>query len=119
MVRVGLVSPYSYTYPGGVGRHVEALADELIREGHDVRLLAEPPHQPLHLLLPRRPAPLQPAAGSDRGLPRRALDRRALLRWAVPADPERGRSQARARGAEAGSVRGRRAPAALRRPCRG
>src|SRR5947207_1900705 len=44
MVRVGLVSPYSYTYPGGVGRHVEALADELIREGHDVRLLA--PYDP-------------------------------------------------------------------------
>src|SRR3954452_23676228 len=44
MVRVGLVSPYSYTYPGGVGRHVESLADELIREGHDVRLMA--PYDP-------------------------------------------------------------------------
>jgi phosphatidylinositol alpha-mannosyltransferase len=39
-VRVALVSPYSYTYPGGVGRHVEALAEELLRQGHDVRLLA-------------------------------------------------------------------------------
>ena len=39
-MRVGLVSPYSYTYPGGVGRHVEALAEELIRQGHDVRLMA-------------------------------------------------------------------------------
>ena len=39
-VRVGLVSPYSYTYPGGVGRHVEALAEELLRQGHEVRLLA-------------------------------------------------------------------------------
>jgi phosphatidyl-myo-inositol alpha-mannosyltransferase len=39
-VRVGLVSPYSYTYPGGVGRHVEALAGELLAKGHDVRLLA-------------------------------------------------------------------------------
>ena len=39
-MRVGLVSPYSYTYPGGVGRHVEALAEELLRQGHDVRLLA-------------------------------------------------------------------------------
>src|SRR5215210_5005043 len=44
VVRVGLVSPYSYTYPGGVGRHVEALAEELLREGHDVRLLA--PYDP-------------------------------------------------------------------------
>src|SRR3954451_22588171 len=43
-VRIALVSPYSYTYPGGVGRHVEALADELLREGHDVRLLA--PYDP-------------------------------------------------------------------------
>ncbi len=39
-VRVGLVSPYSYTYPGGVGRHVEALAEELSARGHEVRLLA-------------------------------------------------------------------------------
>ena len=43
-MRVGLVSPYSYTYPGGVGRHVEALASELIDKGHDVRLLA--PYDP-------------------------------------------------------------------------
>jgi phosphatidyl-myo-inositol alpha-mannosyltransferase len=39
-VRVGLVSPYSYTYPGGVGRHVEALAQELLQQGHEVRLMA-------------------------------------------------------------------------------
>ncbi|MEA2411986.1 MAG: phosphatidyl-myo-inositol alpha-mannosyltransferase [Thermoleophilaceae bacterium] len=39
-VRIALVSPYSFTYPGGVGWHVEALAEELIRHGHDVRLLA-------------------------------------------------------------------------------
>ena len=43
-MRIALVSPYSYTYPGGVGRHVEALAHELLREGHDVRLLA--PYDP-------------------------------------------------------------------------
>ncbi|HYY23429.1 MAG TPA: lysylphosphatidylglycerol synthase domain-containing protein [Thermoleophilaceae bacterium] len=43
-MRVGLVSPYSYTYPGGVGRHVEALAEELLRQGHDVRLFA--PYDP-------------------------------------------------------------------------
>src|SRR3954449_9970441 len=39
-VRVALVSPYSYTYPGGVGQHVESLAEELLRQGHDARLLA-------------------------------------------------------------------------------
>ena len=39
-MRVGLVSPYSWTYPGGVLRHVEALAVELLAAGHDVRVLA-------------------------------------------------------------------------------
>jgi phosphatidylinositol alpha-mannosyltransferase len=39
-MRVALVSPYSWTYPGGVTRHVEALADELIAAGHDVRVFA-------------------------------------------------------------------------------
>jgi phosphatidyl-myo-inositol alpha-mannosyltransferase len=39
-VRVALVSPYSYTYSGGVGQHVEALAEELLRQGHHVRLLS-------------------------------------------------------------------------------
>src|SRR5215204_5428645 len=43
-VRVALVSPYSYTYPGGVGRHVDALAQELTGLGHEVRLLA--PYDP-------------------------------------------------------------------------
>ena len=44
MVRVGIVSPYSYSFPGGVGRHAEALTQELLGQGHDVRLLA--PHDP-------------------------------------------------------------------------
>jgi phosphatidylinositol alpha-mannosyltransferase len=44
MVRVGIVSPYSYTYPGGVGRHAEALTAELMRQGHEARLLA--PYDP-------------------------------------------------------------------------
>ena len=39
-MRVGLVCPYSYTYPGGVLGHVEALAEELQGRGHDVRVLA-------------------------------------------------------------------------------
>ncbi|MFL5824947.1 MAG: lysylphosphatidylglycerol synthase domain-containing protein [Thermoleophilaceae bacterium] len=43
-MRVALVSPYSFTYPGGVGRHVESLATELLRQGHEVRLLA--PYDP-------------------------------------------------------------------------
>jgi phosphatidylinositol alpha-mannosyltransferase len=39
-MRVALVSPYSWTYPGGVTRHIEALATELLAQGHHVRVLA-------------------------------------------------------------------------------
>jgi phosphatidylinositol alpha-mannosyltransferase len=39
-VRVALVSPYSWTYPGGVTRHIEALAGALLAAGHDVRVLS-------------------------------------------------------------------------------
>lgn len=44
-MRVALVSPYSWTYPGGVARHIEALAGELHRQGHDAHVLApfDPP----------------------------------------------------------------------------
>jgi phosphatidylinositol alpha-mannosyltransferase len=43
-MRIALVSPYSWTYPGGVTRHIEALADEFLTAGHDVRVLA--PYDP-------------------------------------------------------------------------
>ncbi|HEX8086535.1 MAG TPA: lysylphosphatidylglycerol synthase domain-containing protein [Solirubrobacteraceae bacterium] len=43
-MRVALVSPYSWTYPGGVTRHIEALAEELLAAGHDVRVLAPVDH---------------------------------------------------------------------------
>ncbi len=43
-MRVALVSPYSHTYLGGVGQHVEALAEQFIGEGHDVRVLS--PYDP-------------------------------------------------------------------------
>ena len=39
-MRIALVSPYSWTFPGGVNRHIDALARELLAEGHDVRVLA-------------------------------------------------------------------------------
>src|SRR4051794_21248462 len=39
-MRIALVSPYSWTYPGGVTRHIEALADQFIAAGHDVSVLA-------------------------------------------------------------------------------
>src|SRR5215218_6120794 len=39
-MRVALVSSYSWTYPGGVTRHIEALAAELSAAGHEIRVLA-------------------------------------------------------------------------------
>lgn len=39
-MRIALVSPYSWQHPGGVNRHVEALAHEFIDVGHEVRVLA-------------------------------------------------------------------------------
>jgi phosphatidylinositol alpha-mannosyltransferase len=45
VMRIALVSPYSWTYPGGVTRHIEALAGQFLAGGHDVRVLApfDPP----------------------------------------------------------------------------
>src|SRR5437660_9461750 len=39
-MRIALVSPYSWTYPGGVTRHIEALAEQFLATGHEVRVLA-------------------------------------------------------------------------------
>src|SRR5919199_4742703 len=39
-MRAALVSPYSWTYPGGVTRHIEALAAELTAAGHEIRVFA-------------------------------------------------------------------------------
>jgi phosphatidyl-myo-inositol alpha-mannosyltransferase len=46
-VRIALVSPYSWSYQGGVNRHVEALAEEFLNRGDHVRVLApfDPPGQ--------------------------------------------------------------------------
>jgi phosphatidyl-myo-inositol alpha-mannosyltransferase len=43
-MRVAILSPYSWTYPGGVTRHIEALAERFIEDGHHVRVLA--PYDP-------------------------------------------------------------------------
>jgi phosphatidylinositol alpha-mannosyltransferase len=39
-MKVGLVSPYDWSYPGGVRDHVWHLANEFIEMGHDVRIMA-------------------------------------------------------------------------------
>ena len=51
-MRIALVSPYSWTYQGGVNRHVEALAEQFIARGDHVRVLApwDPPDAISHRL---------------------------------------------------------------------
>jgi phosphatidylinositol alpha-mannosyltransferase len=66
-VRIALLSPYSWTYPGGVTRHIEALAHELNSSGeHEARILAPfDPDDALSRRLHRgaRPQPREPPAG--------------------------------------------------------
>jgi phosphatidylinositol alpha-mannosyltransferase len=56
-MRIALVTPYSWTYEGGVNRHVEALAEQFLSRGDDVRVLApwDPPDR-LSRMLHRAPA---------------------------------------------------------------
>ena len=76
-MRIALLSPYSWTYPGGVTRHIEALAAELSALGHDARILAPfDPEDALSRRLHRgaRPQRLQPperfvALGRTAGFP--------------------------------------------------
>jgi len=65
MMRIALVSPYSWTYPGGVTRHIEALAERFIEQGHHVRVLA--PYDPadIHARVLHRGATPQPLAAPD------------------------------------------------------
>jgi phosphatidyl-myo-inositol alpha-mannosyltransferase len=65
-VRIALISPYSWTYPGGVTRHIEALAAELSVLGHEARILAPyDPDDALSVRLHRgaRPQRVQPPDG--------------------------------------------------------
>jgi phosphatidylinositol alpha-mannosyltransferase len=39
-VKIALVSPYDYPYPGGVTEHVRNLADRFIARGHEVHVIA-------------------------------------------------------------------------------
>ena len=43
-MKIAMVSPYDFTWPGGVTAHVTQLARQLGRSGHDVQVLA--PHSP-------------------------------------------------------------------------
>lgn len=39
-MKIGLVAPYDWSYPGGVRDHIRHLADQLTKMGQDVRILA-------------------------------------------------------------------------------
>ncbi len=67
-MRIALVSPYSWTYRGGVNRHIEALAEELFERGHHVRVLA----------------PFDPPDGLSRRLHRSPAKHRELPDYLVP-----------------------------------
>jgi len=64
-MRIALVSPYSWTYPGGVTRHIEALADQFAAAGHEPRIITPfDPDDRLSVRLHRgvRPQPRQQPA---------------------------------------------------------
>jgi phosphatidyl-myo-inositol alpha-mannosyltransferase len=67
-VRIALVSPYSWSYQGGVNRHVEALAEEFLGRGDDVRVLA----------------PVDPPDRLSRALHRAPAERRELPDYLIP-----------------------------------
>ncbi|HEY7949720.1 MAG TPA: glycosyltransferase [Solirubrobacterales bacterium] len=67
-MRIALVSPYSWTYQGGVNRHVEALAEEFLGRGHDVRVLA----------------PFDPPGRLSRGMHRAAPEPREAPDYLIP-----------------------------------
>ncbi|MFH1151249.1 MAG: glycosyltransferase family 4 protein [Actinomycetota bacterium] len=47
-MRIAMVSPYSWAYPGGVNNHVEGLAGRMLARGHEVWVVAPdaPPDRP-------------------------------------------------------------------------
>ena len=67
-MRIALVSPYSWTFPGGVTRHIDALAREFLAEGHHVKVFS----------------PVDPDDRLTRALHRRSPDPAALPDYVVP-----------------------------------
>ena len=85
-MRIGLVSPYSWSFQGGVNRHVEALAEEFLGRGHDVRVLApvDPPGR-----ISRATAPGGAGAARAARLPDAARAHRRLRRQRRRLQPAR------------------------------
>jgi phosphatidyl-myo-inositol alpha-mannosyltransferase len=83
-VRIGLVSPYSFDVPGGVQAHVRDLADELLRQGHSVSVLApaddDDPDLPGYVVPAGRAVPV-PYNGSVARLSFGFLSATRVRRW--------------------------------------
>lgn len=67
-MKIGLVSPYDFSYPGGVNSHISHLRNQFVAWGHDVRIIAPASADPTELarqnvLVVGRPRPI-PASGS-------------------------------------------------------
>ena len=45
-MKIGLVCPYDFAYPGGVTTHVESFGREFARLGHDVKIIAPSSQKP-------------------------------------------------------------------------
>ena len=90
-MRIALVSPYSWTYQGGVNRHVEALAEQFLARGDHVRVLApwdppdklSPPPARRHSRGPRAAR----LAGPARAHRRHRRQRRSLEHRCLPGRP--------------------------------
>jgi phosphatidylinositol alpha-mannosyltransferase len=66
-MKLCLVSPYSWSFPGGVIEHIDSSAGHLERRGHEVRVIA--PNDPLDL----RTRMLHPKLGRHGPLPARVI----------------------------------------------
>lgn len=67
-MKIGLVSPYDFPYPGGVNSHIVHLREQFVARGHEVRIIAPSSSDPHELardgvLVVGRPRPV-PASGS-------------------------------------------------------
>ena len=66
-MKIALVSPYDYSYPGGVSTHVSHLQHEFGKTGHDTVIIApvsgKASHQQENMIAAGRPVPV-PSSGS-------------------------------------------------------